>query len=234
MPSYREAFPRSSGRAGRWDCRSTCRSRRTPGARPARASSRARSGCSRPTGRARALPSEYPRRRICRKYFELRYQLLKALLDDRFRLHRSWAAPQRPPAPGRRPSPAPLHIGNPRATSLYQLLDTHFETIKRLWEERFECRYGFWQAYWDSAVFSYLDCALFESGLARVVCPECRYEFLVAFFRPGNAFGHLRRRLSSPESLRDGGCLSVPHSPKTGPSSMETRGRLSLPRSLSS
>lgn len=33
---------------------------------------------------------------------------------------------------------------NPRATSLYQILDTHFETLKRLWEERFERRYGFW------------------------------------------------------------------------------------------
>ena len=78
---------------------------------------------------------------------------------------------------------------NPRASSLYQLLDTPFLTLKRLWEERFECRYGFWQAYWDSAVFSYLDCGLFESGLARVVCPECRFEFLVAFSCTTSNFG---------------------------------------------
>jgi hypothetical protein len=70
---------------------------------------------------------------------------------------------------------------NPRASSLYQLLDTHFETLKRLWEERFEQRYGFWRPFWDPAVFSYMDCGLFESGFARVVCPECRFEFLVAF-----------------------------------------------------
>jgi len=77
--------------------------------------------------------------------------------------------------------PAAYRPRSPRASSLYQLVETHFETLKRLWEERFERRYGFWQGYWDSAVFSYLDCGLFESGFARVVCPECRFEFLVAF-----------------------------------------------------
>jgi len=35
---------------------------------------------------------------------------------------------------------------NPRATSFYQLLETHFETLKRLWEERFERRYGITQS----------------------------------------------------------------------------------------
>ena len=70
---------------------------------------------------------------------------------------------------------------NPRATSLYQLLDKHYETVKGLWDERFERRHGFWRGYWDTAVASYLDCGLFESGFARVVCPMCRAEFLVAF-----------------------------------------------------
>ena len=85
------------------------------------------------------------------------------------------------PPPQALACPAAYRPRNPRATSLYQLLETHFETLKRLWEERFERRYGFWKGYWDSAVFSYLDCGLFESGFARVVCPECRFEFLVAF-----------------------------------------------------
>ena len=77
--------------------------------------------------------------------------------------------------------PAVERRRNPRATSLYQLLDVHYETVKGLWEERFEQRYGFWRGFWDTAVAGYLDCGLFESGFARVVCPECRYEFLVAF-----------------------------------------------------
>jgi hypothetical protein len=67
--------------------------------------------------------------------------------------------PQTAPA-----SPAAYRPRNPRASSLYQVLETHFETLKRLWEERFERRYGFWKTYWDPAVFSYLDCGVFESG----------------------------------------------------------------------
>jgi hypothetical protein len=77
--------------------------------------------------------------------------------------------------------PAVYRPRNPRASFLYQLFETHFEALKRQWEERFERRFGFWQAYWDSAVFSHLDCGRFESGFARVVCPACRHEFLVAF-----------------------------------------------------
>jgi hypothetical protein len=76
--------------------------------------------------------------------------------------------------------PAAYRPRDPRQSSLFQLLETHFETLKRLWAERFERRYGFWRAFWDSTVFSYLDCGRFESGFARVVCPECRFEFLVA------------------------------------------------------
>ncbi len=55
---------------------------------------------------------------------------------------------------------------NPRATSLYQLLESRYETVKGLWEERFEQRYGFWRGLCDSAVARYLDCGLFESGYA--------------------------------------------------------------------
>jgi hypothetical protein len=43
---------------------------------------------------------------------------------------------------------------NPRAAPLYQLLETHFETLKRQWEERFERRYGFGQAFWDTAAWA--------------------------------------------------------------------------------
>ena len=69
----------------------------------------------------------------------------------------------------------------PRATSLYQLLDTCYERLKGLWEERFERHYGFWRGFYGSAVMRYLDCGLFESGFPRAVRPKCRFEFRVAF-----------------------------------------------------
>ena len=55
---------------------------------------------------------------------------------------------------------------NPRASPLFQLFETHYETVKSVWEERFERQYGFWQGRWDRAVAAYLDCGLFESGFA--------------------------------------------------------------------
>jgi hypothetical protein len=83
--------------------------------------------------------------------------------------------------PGANVCPPLYRPRNPRATALYQLLDKHYQTVKGVWEERFERRYGFWRGYWDNAVASYLDCGDFESGFARAVCPRCHFEFLVAF-----------------------------------------------------
>ncbi len=70
---------------------------------------------------------------------------------------------------------------NPSLSSLYQLLESHYETVKSVWEDRFERRYGFWRGFYDTAVARYLDCGLFESGFARVKCTKCPNEFLVAF-----------------------------------------------------
>ena len=49
------------------------------------------------------------------------------------------------------------------------------------WEERFERRYGFWRSFVDEQVRRYLDCGLYENGFARVRCPDCRAEYLLAF-----------------------------------------------------
>jgi len=70
---------------------------------------------------------------------------------------------------------------NPSLGSLYQLLESHYETVKSVWEDRFERRYGFWRGLYDTAVARYFDCGLFESGFARVKCTKCPNEFLVAF-----------------------------------------------------
>ena len=54
---------------------------------------------------------------------------------------------------------------NPRASPLFQLFETHYETVKSVWEERFERQYGFWQGRWDRAVAAYQDCGLFGRTL---------------------------------------------------------------------
>ncbi|MBD3870919.1 MAG: transposase [Acidobacteria bacterium] len=53
--------------------------------------------------------------------------------------------------------------------------------MKGQWEDRFERRHGFWRGFVDEQVRRYLDCGLFENGFARVQCPDCYAEYLLAF-----------------------------------------------------
>ncbi len=59
-------------------------------------------------------------------------------------------------------------------------MEAHYETVKGVWEERFERIYGFWRGFVDDVVDAYLDCGRFEAGFARVKCSDCGDEFLVA------------------------------------------------------
>jgi len=70
---------------------------------------------------------------------------------------------------------------NPRATPLYRLVESLYDEVKGLWEERFERRHGFWRGFVDEQVRRYLDCGLYEHGFARVQCPDCHAEYLLAF-----------------------------------------------------
>jgi hypothetical protein len=70
---------------------------------------------------------------------------------------------------------------NPRSTPLYRLVETFYEEVKGCWEERFERFYGRWRGFLDRVVVAYTDCGNFSFGFARVRCPECASEFLVAF-----------------------------------------------------
>ena len=69
----------------------------------------------------------------------------------------------------------------PAETPLYGLLESLFETVKGAWEDLFERRYGFWRGLLDGVVARYLDCGIFERGFARIRCPDCAAEFLLAF-----------------------------------------------------
>jgi len=53
--------------------------------------------------------------------------------------------------------------------------------VRGQWEERFERRFGFWRGFVDEQIRRYLDCGLFENGFARIRCPDCAEEYLLAF-----------------------------------------------------
>ena len=70
---------------------------------------------------------------------------------------------------------------NPRTTPLYRLVEAYFDEVKGQWEERFERGHGFWRGFVDEQIRRYLDCGLFENGFARIRCPDCHAEYLLAF-----------------------------------------------------
>jgi hypothetical protein len=67
-----------------------------------------------------------------------------------------------------------------RDSPLYRLAETHHETFKQVYDERFAERYGFWRAEVERTLWAFLDCGIEERGFARVRCDACRGEFRVA------------------------------------------------------
>ena len=76
----------------------------------------------------------------------------------------------------------------PQASPLHRLLADHFETLTRVYEERYEPTHGALRAVVTEVVGKFLDCGLLEHGFARVRCAACRAEFLVAFRCKGRGF----------------------------------------------
>ena len=84
-------------------------------------------------------------------------------------------------AASQHPSLALYRPRQARQTPLYQLLETYYEDVKALWEERFEKTYGYWRGFVDAVVARYLDCGVPEAGFARLKCDSCGAEKLLGF-----------------------------------------------------
>ncbi|MGB6336602.1 MAG: transposase zinc-binding domain-containing protein, partial [Thermoanaerobaculia bacterium] len=69
----------------------------------------------------------------------------------------------------------------PERTVLYRALAHHFDRFLLVYEERFQATHGYLRHCVEPAVHRYLDCGIFDQGVARIRCPDCRHEFLVAF-----------------------------------------------------
>ncbi len=69
----------------------------------------------------------------------------------------------------------------PRNTSLFRLLDSHYEEFRDVYDERFSKRYGYWRPITDEVVEKYLKCGDPHYGFARIRCEECGAEYLRAF-----------------------------------------------------
>lgn len=70
---------------------------------------------------------------------------------------------------------------NPEASPFYKLVRDHFDEFERVYDERFQPKYGYWRPAIRSAMDKFLKCGDVREGFARVRCPDCCKEFFVAF-----------------------------------------------------
>ena len=87
----------------------------------------------------------------------------------------------RGPTPG---SSAPAGVYRPRhpeRTPLYRVLEARFEDYRRVYADRFEPEAGPWRTEVEEGVNAYLDCGRLHGGFARIRCPRCGAEHLLAF-----------------------------------------------------
>ena len=78
-------------------------------------------------------------------------------------------------------APAVYRPRHAEATVFYQTFEQHFEKYVAAYEERFEPRSGPLRHVVPEAVVQFLACGRLQAGFARLRCPSCQSEHLVAF-----------------------------------------------------
>jgi hypothetical protein len=77
--------------------------------------------------------------------------------------------------------PAQYRPRHPERTAFYQLFEDHFDRYVRGYEERVEPRSGLLRPVVVRSVEQFLSCGRLQGGCARIRCPKCHAEHLLAF-----------------------------------------------------
>lgn len=102
----------------------------------------------------------------------------------------------------------------PQQSPLWRMLDRHYEGFEKNYEERFEQSYGFFRQVVRDVVRDYLKCGDLRQGFARVRCPDCHHEYLLAFSCRGRWFCpscHSKKGIQFGEHLKETILHPVPH-----------------------
>ncbi|MCB2182707.1 MAG: transposase zinc-binding domain-containing protein [Desulfobulbaceae bacterium] len=106
------------------------------------------------------------------------------------------------------------HPRTPEDSSLWKLLSEHFAGFVQEYDRKFSKEYGFYRPVITDVVNDYLKCGDLKQGFARVRCPECHHEFLLAFSCRGRWFCptcHAKKVVQFGELLRENILYPVPH-----------------------
>ena len=70
---------------------------------------------------------------------------------------------------------------HPERTPFYQCLEDYWEEFKESYRYFYERDYGPLRPVVGKTVDRFSECGIFRHGFARIRCPECREEYLLAF-----------------------------------------------------
>jgi len=103
---------------------------------------------------------------------------------------------------------------SPRKNQYYRCVEAHFEELERVWDVRYQKRYGYWRPYVLDVIYKYLDCGDLHQGFARVKCNDCHHEYLLPFSCKKRNFCpscHQKRVIEFGEQLHEEVLDKVPH-----------------------
>ena len=69
---------------------------------------------------------------------------------------------------------------NPVASNYFQCVSAHWEELEPAWDDLYQRQYGYFRPYINEVMLRFLDCGDLHSGFARVRCPDCGHEYLLA------------------------------------------------------
>ncbi len=70
---------------------------------------------------------------------------------------------------------------HPENTTFYRCLEHYWDEFKEVYPYLYEKDYGRLRPVVEKTVERFLDCGIFRHGFARIRCPDCCHEYLLAF-----------------------------------------------------
>jgi len=80
------------------------------------------------------------------------------------------------------------HPRNPQESPFWQLLNANFAEFESCYDRRFALDYGFYRFVVSHVINKYLECGDLHEGFARIRCPDCYPEYLLAYSCRGRWF----------------------------------------------
>jgi len=102
----------------------------------------------------------------------------------------------------------------PHETSLWKLLNGNFVEFEESYDELFQKKYGFYRPVISHVVRKYLECGDLHQGFARIKCPDCYHQMILAFSCRGRWFCpscHNKKVVQFGHHLKETVLYPVPH-----------------------